>query len=128
MSVINSKQDSDRLIRELMTKNKDLEARCNKFTEVEREQAASAQQAQQALVESQNENRELTKMLSKARIELDDQVILAFVLFIISWNYLFGLAASAVACMSPEQNFLQSLCQVVMCLPPHLLVCKSSLE
>jgi hypothetical protein len=103
MSVINSKQDSDRLIRELMTKNKDLEARYNKFTEVEREQAASAQQAQQALVESQNENRELTKMLSKARIELDDQVILAFVLFILSWNYLFGLATSAVACMSPYQ-------------------------
>jgi hypothetical protein len=108
MSVINSKQDSDRLIRELMIKNKDLEARYSKAADAEKEHASSIQQAQQALTESQNENRELTKMLSKARLELDDQVT---ILLLHSLEYLPLIGSPEYCLASPTMAWCLSVCR-----------------
>ena len=80
MSVLNSTQDSDRLIRELMIKNKDLSDRCKHASSGAQERAAALQKAQeeladaaQRLEESRNEAHELNKQLAKARLEFDDK-------------------------------------------------------
>ena len=81
MSVLNSKQDSDRLIRELMVKNRDLEGKAKQANSGAEERLAEARKAQQQLteatkqlLESQSEAHELSKQLAKARLEFDDKV------------------------------------------------------
>lgn len=81
MSVLNSTHDSDRLIRELMVKNKDLSDKCKHATAGAEKRAAALQQAQgelaaaaQQVQDARNEAHELNKQLAKARLEFDDKV------------------------------------------------------
>lgn len=74
MATLNSTQDSDRLIRELMVKNKNLQSRVDALSGDEQQRAAAVNKLREQLAAHNKENRSLTANLEAITAERNEAV------------------------------------------------------